>query len=532
MPKRLRIDIEPNDNPAGTLYRIERASDEFFSSNVTIVKDWGTALYTIDMVNEGEIYYYRTKAKAPNGQVETAWSPVIDVISPPGAPTNFKVINPTDTTLTLIWDVMKGASEYIVKRDGVEVYKGASAFFTDTGRKAGTSYNYSVVALNQSGISDPSVLSATTGVANPTNLRANGITTSAMRVSWDTVDGAATYELKRDNTVVYTGTTPYFDVTGLLAGTLYDYELVAIATNGTRGNPAKLSVPTLPDMPSDLTYSNVTQESVRLSWTPTHGATSYELRRNGVIVYEGTNTVFNDTGLVGSTQYVYSVAAKNASGVGSPKTASVTTGLVMPLNFNVSAVGETTVTLRWDSVPGATSYVLTRDGAQVYSGTNMTFTDSGRVGNTKYKYALVARNATSDSDPVEVEAITVVSSPRNFRASNVTQTSMKLQWDAPAGGSAATITYVLKRNATAIYTGSQISFDDTGLIAETEYTYTVEAINSAGNSSPIALTQKTMSNKPAAPSISVQIVDVSGPAGPTSLSAENVQEDSATLKWT
>ena len=83
-------------------------------------------------------------------------------------------------------------------------------------------------------------------------------------------------------------------------------------------------------------------------------------------------------------------------------------------------------------------------------------------------------NVTVDSNPItEVPAITV-----GLAAQAGSSTSVSLSWTAAARATS----YIVFRNGTQAGTPQDTAFVDTGLFAETAYTYTVRAVNSIGQS--------------------------------------------------
>lgn len=84
------------------------------------------------------------------------------------APTGLAVGATTDTTVALSWTPVSGAASYTVLRDGTAVGSPASASFTDSGLTAGTSYTYTVRAVDSGGAAGPAsapVTATTTGTA-------------------------------------------------------------------------------------------------------------------------------------------------------------------------------------------------------------------------------------------------------------------------------------------------------------------------------------------------------------------------------
>ncbi|MFF6958696.1 PHB depolymerase family esterase [Streptomyces sp. NPDC008317] len=67
------------------------------------------------------------------------------------APTGLKVTGTTDTTASLSWAAVTGAASYTVYRAGTKVGTSTSAAYTDSGLTAGTSYAYTVAAVDSAG---------------------------------------------------------------------------------------------------------------------------------------------------------------------------------------------------------------------------------------------------------------------------------------------------------------------------------------------------------------------------------------------
>lgn len=187
-----------------TLYRENRL--QATSPQVAaVIPDGSTTAF--DDINRawGEDYTYSITASGPAGV-----SPLSNKITLTVVPDKTKFINfntkqmepvanftvARDLKNQLTWQAMNGATGYILYRGGVQVYKGSSTTWADTGRAFGDITTYTVQAYNSgqygSGgnglMSDPTSLisppkaPAITGVANDTNsgnTSTNKITISA-----------------------------------------------------------------------------------------------------------------------------------------------------------------------------------------------------------------------------------------------------------------------------------------------------------------------------------------------------------------
>jgi len=68
------------------------------------------------------------------------------------APSGLRVTNTTNTSVSLAWNAVSGASSYRVMRGGVRVASPTSTSYTNSGLTAGTRYSYTVAAVSSSGV--------------------------------------------------------------------------------------------------------------------------------------------------------------------------------------------------------------------------------------------------------------------------------------------------------------------------------------------------------------------------------------------
>jgi len=154
-------------------------------------------------------------------------------------------------------------------------------------------------------------------------------------------------------------------------------------------------------------------DQVALSWTPSVGAVSYNVKRSLVsggpygVVTTVTTTNYTDTGLTNGMTYYYVVTASNTSGESSnsPQT-SATPNLeppAAPTNLTANA-GNQQVGLNWTAASGAVSYNLKRGTTSngpygtVASGLSATsYTDNTVVNGTTYYYVVTAVNGGGES---------------------------------------------------------------------------------------------------------------------------------------
>lgn len=82
------------------------------------------------------------------------------------APTALTVAGTTDTTVSLRWEAIDGATSYTVLRGGTKVGSTTATSYTDPGLATGTTYSYTVAAVDGTGVAgsaSPAVKATTTG---------------------------------------------------------------------------------------------------------------------------------------------------------------------------------------------------------------------------------------------------------------------------------------------------------------------------------------------------------------------------------
>ena len=171
---------------------------------------------------------------------------------------------------------------------------------------------------------------------------------------------------------------------------------------------------------------------------------------------------------------------------------SDTTAPSVPTNISASAVSSSQINLSWtastDNV-GVSGYRISRNGAQVGTSTSNSYQDTGLSANTSYTYTVAAYDAANNvsAQSTSVSATTLQVSdtsaptvPANLSATAISSNQINLTWTASTDNTGVT-GYDIFRNGTLAGTSSSNSYQDTGLAANTSYTYTVAAYDAAGN---------------------------------------------------
>ncbi len=309
--------------------------------------EWQAAhVQNVDWYNCGAAHSYPLNA---NRKAYAAWwlwarlagwaGPVVDS-TPPSVPASLHTTSVAYNRVELAWNAADDAESGV---SGYRIYRGAAflAFATGTGYadttvSAGTSYTYTVRAVNGasllSGDSDPAtavtpVPTDTEDPSVPGNLQAGAITTTSLHLTWNASTdnvGVTGYRVYRGGSLRTTAVGTSFDDSGLTPATSYSYRVSARDAAGNESDQsAALTVQTTdptdtepPSIPNGLTVGTVTSTTVQLSWNPAtdnNAVAGYHVYRDGAVVATATGTSFDDTGRSASTAYSYRVSAFDAA---------------------------------------------------------------------------------------------------------------------------------------------------------------------------------------------------------------------------
>src|SRR5439155_367680 len=275
---------------------------------------------------------------------------------------------------------------------------------------------------------------------------------------------------------------------------------------------------------------------VNLTWsasTDNVAVTGYVVKRNGIQIDTPTTPGYSDTGLAPATTYSYTVAAQDAAGNVSPDSASVsattddTIAPTAPTDLVATAAGGTVVNLaRTASFDNAAviGYIVNRNGALVVTPTTTGYSDTGLAAATTYSYTVVARDAAGNvsANSAIVSATTPdatpPSTPTGVVATAAGATTINLSWTASTDNVGVT-GYIVKRNGTLVATPTSTSYADTGLSPATTHSYTVAALDAAGNVSSDSA------------SASATTIDTIAPSAPTDLVATAASGSVVNLMW-
>lgn len=379
-----------SDDVAVAGYNIYRGGMNWSSTADTAISDTG--------LSEGVQYCYAVSAYDSDGNESgqsnqlcaTTFMSSADS-SAPTVPTALGASPQSNDQINLSWiastdDV--AVSGYKVYRDSVYLKSVTGTSTSDTALSSATYYCYAVLAYDSAG--NESVLSseacATTGTSSdvsapiiPTGLSASAVSSSQIDLSWNASSdnvGVVGYEIYRDSVFLKWVTGTNASDTALSASANYCYSVLAYDAANNKSNQtsqvcAVTQAPSVntPAAPSNVTVSNITENSATLSWADnSDNETGFEIGYcSGLVSSTGgglyscvsgftavasvgaNSTSYNLTGLLSETTYSRFVRAYNASGD------SANVGI----NFaTAAAVSSSTLTITNNFSDGGSNKVL------------------------------------------------------------------------------------------------------------------------------------------------------------------------------
>lgn len=261
-----------------------------------------------------------------------------------------------------------------------------------------------------------------------------------------------------------------------------------------------------PSVATGLQTSELGPEGLVLQWNAADdnvAVTAYEVFQNGTLIDtnegETTHTV---TGLSPATSYEFYVVAFDAMENASDQSEAITVTTpeqtdtekpTAPSNLESSNLTQTSVTLNWEAATDdveVVDYEIFQDGTSIgQTNGETTLAISDLVASTNYEYYVIALDAAgNESDASNTLSITTStdedtaapSQPTNLSATNITTTSLVLNWTASTDNEGVK-SYEIFNGETSIGTTAETTFNVSDLEADTAYEFKVRATDNSDN---------------------------------------------------
>jgi chitodextrinase len=538
---------------------------------------------TADSLAENTAYQFTVKALDAAGNtspfsntvtVTTLFTPDTEA---PSVPINLKVVKTDVTAIELDWDNAtdnKAVTGYEIYVNGVAAYTSVASNLVANNLQANTTYSFSVKAIDAAGNSSALSNEVTdktrepldvTAPSVPGNLKAVTITTTSVTLDWDdaTDNKAVTgYDIYVNGVKKYTTVATTIVADNLTPNTNYSFTVKSVdaAGNSSAFTPAvaaktlQVAPPadvTAPSVPANLKVTTITTTSVTLDWdnaTDNVGVTSYDVYVDGLKKYTtaASNIIANN--LASNTSYTFTVKALDAAGNSSVFSGAVSaktltpppppdvTAPSIPANLSVPSITTTSIELDWDNATdniGVTGYDVYVNGVKKYSAITSNIIANNLASNTSYAFTVkaldAAGNSSAASNAVTAKTLapappadkTAPTSPANLKVISVTSSTVQLDWDNATDNVGVT-GYEVYVNGVKKYTSTASTIVANNLAANTSYSFTVKAVDAAGN---ISGTSNAVTGKTA------QAGDLTAPTAPGSLKVIYTTRTSVELAW-
>ncbi|XP_047436500.1 usherin [Mugil cephalus] len=498
--------------------------------------------YTVTGLRPWTEYEFSVCTRNPAGHTCSPWVTVTTRQAPPRgiAPPKVSHLRGRPSEVLVSWSPPLEPNgvlqSYRIQRNNVSFsfsFDPTVLSYTDEDLLPFSTYSYSVIACTSEGCITSPHSNITTLEAPPATVGApkvDAITPNSINISWSrppTQNGEVTeYVLELNNEEAYRGRDLSTVLSGLQPHTSYQLALSA-CTNGGCTTSVTMSTVTGEAPPAGLptpTLKVTGPESVEISWRPPEHPngiiTGYELRRDGEVIYVGTETHYHDFTLLPNVEYSYVVRANNSRGAVSSTVATAKTHPSAPSGVGppiLTPVGTSQVTVEW-RIPARpngdiVSYtVYQRDPVQlstmssVFTPEDTGFSDRhttlrGLAPYHRYEVRVEACTALGCSSSDWSSILTPEAPPAgqtgpllDLQPDTHTglQTSFLLTWSPPAKPNGRILHYEVHRRlenatgthrseaATVVCRNVSTTCKDNGLQPYTVYQYQVWAVNSAG----------------------------------------------------
>ncbi|XP_070688414.1 usherin [Pempheris klunzingeri] len=514
-------------------------------------QDTDTFSYTVTGLRPWTQYEFSVQTHNPAGHTRSPWVTVTTRQAPPRglAPPTVSHLQGQPSMVLVSWtpplEPNGVLQSYRIQRNDVSFsfsFDPTVLNYTDEDLLPFSTYSYSIIACTSEGCIISPHTNITTLEAPPATVEAptvDSVTSNSINISWTkplTQNGEVTeYVLKLNDEEVYRGRNLKTLLSDLLPHVSYQLVLLA-CTSGGCTTSASTSTVTEEAPPTGLpvpTLKVTGPESVEVSWRPPEhpngNITGYELRRDGEVIYVGTETHYHDFTLLPSVEYSYVVRANNSKGAVSSVEATAKTHPSAPSGVGLptlTPLGPSQVRVEW-SIPARpngdiVSYtVYQRDPVQlsitstVFTSDHSDFSDRrttlhGLAAFHRYEVRVEACTVLGCSSSDWSSILTLEAPPAGQTAPLLDlqpdphtrlQTTFLLTWSPPAQLNGRVLHYEVYRRlghttdkhdaATLVYRNISTTCKDEALQPYTVYQYQVWAVNSAGHSASTWTTGRT-----------------------------------------
>ena len=291
--------------------------------------------------------------------------------------------------------------------------------------------------------------------------------------------------------------------------------------------------PTAPTVPDNVKAVAFSESSIKLTWNAAENTTSYNVYMGeDVVATSITETSYMIENLEAGSVCCFTVTAVNAEKESAKSAEACATTFdaapevpAVPTNLKAEAVTDATINLTWDAVEGANVYYVYQGIIKLVTVAEPTHLVTGLQAGKEYCFTVTAVNDGGESAKSESACATTLveegvekpAAPQNLTVMALVPGELTLTWDAVEGAEE----YNIYGGGEYKGTLAQTSVDITELDANTQYCFTVTAVNKGGESGH--------SNE--ACETTMEEGNVEKPAGPQNLTVMALIHNELRLTW-
>jgi len=523
------VQYEVEYNPVGGL-----------SSLVVIT---GNTFVNLNELTPNTEYQVRVKAicgdNLASGQVN---APIFRTLSQSGncpVPTNLTITNVGITTISLLWNGHPSATGYQVNyrvrgiNSEFTTINTTNSSVTITGLLPSVGYEMILRSVCAGNVvsTDTAPIFATTNsgsnCATPINVRVVSTTSASAEITWTAVPNAefyrVSYRLKNssNNPLTQNTTTNSIILANLLGNEEYVFFVTTVCVSGENSLPSAEQVfKTVPSSdcpaPINVSYTNITDRSVLISWNNVVQAVQYEVnyRVNGILRWNPPILVTDNfvvlDGLSSNTNYEFLIRTLCASSSSSEDnfviqrfTTRPSMDCVMPTNLAVGQIQSNSVFLSWNAVPNVSSYEIAFRPRETFTfmvlpvNTN-SITIGGLLPNTSYVWVVRSVCGTNVRSTDVVGTTFKTTMGQSCGTPTITNiipntNSITLNWTPVSGATSYEISFRLEpngsRNTIRNISPNVTTFTITSLLPNSNYAIQLRAVcgNTLGDLTPTTI---------------------------------------------
>jgi fibronectin type 3 domain-containing protein len=250
----------------------------------------------------GVQYTIRIATRIQNGEdTLLEWSDEMVFCTPSALPISVEIvdISASSDIVTLTWTEVPDAYGYEIEFDGQVIKIENTLSYSITSLEASTSYTIRVRAYNDAGagnwceavtiMTHAGILGVPINITGEPVAAISAATGSSIRIHWDVLVGASSYEVEDPNGQIYTTDTNEIIINNLIAGLKYDFRIRALTNAEAGAWSSKISFIPKVTTPGNLSISSE-DGVIRLSWEIVGGAELYEIEIDGVTIATTSNS--------------------------------------------------------------------------------------------------------------------------------------------------------------------------------------------------------------------------------------------------